>query len=138
MMIGFQTIIIGFQTIIIGLQGDMISANRKIMEDIQYRVKEIDYRTSVNKEDDDEILKKINWLAICSLIILLTILYQDIIFGNWKISYTNLAYYFQPFNSHNVKIKWPLLSDVADNFYPILLILLSTASNGVYGYPLLD
>lgn len=38
--------LMGVQTIIIGLQGDLIASNRKILEDIQYRVKKMDY----NKE----------------------------------------------------------------------------------------
>lgn len=39
-------LIIGFQTIVIGLLSDIISANRKILEDVQYRVKSLEY----NKE----------------------------------------------------------------------------------------
>ncbi len=35
--------LLGFQTIIVGLQADLIAANRKILEDIQYRVKRLDY-----------------------------------------------------------------------------------------------
>lgn len=35
-------ILMGFQTIIVGLQADIISANRKILEDIQYRVRKIE------------------------------------------------------------------------------------------------
>ena len=34
---------IGFQTIIIGLQADIIAANRKILEDVQYHVRKLDY-----------------------------------------------------------------------------------------------
>jgi glycosyltransferase involved in cell wall biosynthesis len=37
-------IIIGIQTIIMGFIADIISANRKILEDIQKRVRDIDYR----------------------------------------------------------------------------------------------
>ena len=36
-------ILMGFMTIVIGLQADIIAANRKILEDIQYRVKKIEY-----------------------------------------------------------------------------------------------
>lgn len=36
-------ILMGFMTIIIGLQADIIAANRKLLEDIQYHVKEIQY-----------------------------------------------------------------------------------------------
>lgn len=36
-------IMIGFMTMIIGLQADIIAANRKILEDIQYRVRKMEY-----------------------------------------------------------------------------------------------
>lgn len=36
-------LLLGFQTIVIGLQADLISANRKILEDVQYHVRRIDY-----------------------------------------------------------------------------------------------
>lgn len=36
-------IMMGFMTIIIGLQADIIAANRKILEDIQYHVKKLEY-----------------------------------------------------------------------------------------------
>lgn len=35
-------IIIGFETIVMGLLSDIIAANRKILEDIQYRIRELD------------------------------------------------------------------------------------------------
>ena len=35
-------IIIGFETIVMGLLSDIIAANRKILEDIQYRIREMD------------------------------------------------------------------------------------------------
>ena len=34
---------IGVQSFIIGLQADIIAANRKILEDIQYRIRKMDY-----------------------------------------------------------------------------------------------
>lgn len=40
---------LGFQTIIVGLQADVIAANRKIMEDIQRRVREMSSRDSSSK-----------------------------------------------------------------------------------------
>ena len=36
-------ILMGFMTIIIGLQADIIAANRKILQDIQYRIKRMEY-----------------------------------------------------------------------------------------------
>ena len=35
-------IIIGSQTFVTGLQADIISANRKLLEDIQYRIKKLE------------------------------------------------------------------------------------------------
>jgi len=36
-------IMVGVQTVIVGLQADVISANRKLLEDIQYHVRKMDY-----------------------------------------------------------------------------------------------
>ena len=41
---------IGFQTFVIGLQGDMIAANRKILEDIQVRVRKMDYSQDLDSK----------------------------------------------------------------------------------------
>lgn len=40
--------IIGFQTGVIGLNADIIAGNRKILEDIQYRVRKLDYGSKEN------------------------------------------------------------------------------------------
>lgn len=42
-------IMMGFMTIIIGLQADIIAANRKLLEDIQTRIRKIDYEQDANK-----------------------------------------------------------------------------------------
>lgn len=39
-------IILGFQTIVMGLLSDIIAANRKILEDVQYRVRKLDCRVT--------------------------------------------------------------------------------------------
>ena len=36
-------IVIGFQTIVVGLLGDVISANRKLLQDVQYHMRKLDY-----------------------------------------------------------------------------------------------
>lgn len=51
-------IILGFQTIVVGLQADIISANRKLLEDIQYRVRKMEYAGEQLKRNDDEQKKK--------------------------------------------------------------------------------
>ncbi|MDR1376544.1 MAG: glycosyltransferase family 2 protein [Synergistaceae bacterium] len=43
LLLAVALILIGVQTIILGLQADLISANRKIMEDVQYRVRRLFY-----------------------------------------------------------------------------------------------
>ncbi len=45
-------LLIGFQTFVIGFLADIISANRKIMEDVQYHVRRMDYDRERNKEDE--------------------------------------------------------------------------------------
>lgn len=42
LILASMTIIIGVQTAIVGLQGDIIAANRKLLEDIQFRVKNVE------------------------------------------------------------------------------------------------
>lgn len=44
-------LIIGFMTFVIGLLADTISANRKILEDVQYHVRKLDYDGMGDKED---------------------------------------------------------------------------------------
>lgn len=43
---------LGFETIIVGLQADLIAANRKLLEDIQYRVRKLDY--AADKKEKEE------------------------------------------------------------------------------------
>lgn len=44
-------LMIGFMTYIIGLQADIIAANRKILEDVQYQVRQIHYGAGNIRED---------------------------------------------------------------------------------------
>lgn len=50
-------IVIGFETVVVGLLGDVISANRKLIQDVQYHVRKLDYdrnsgKTSVYETSD--------------------------------------------------------------------------------------
>lgn len=56
LILASMMIIIGVQTAIVGLQGDIIAANRKLLEDIQYRVKNIEMSemTSEGKTQEAE------------------------------------------------------------------------------------
>ncbi|MCR4795887.1 MULTISPECIES: glycosyltransferase family 2 protein [Ruminococcus] len=47
-------IMMGFQTITIGLLGDTISANRKLLEDVQYRVRKIECGKSDEEKKNEE------------------------------------------------------------------------------------
>jgi len=50
LILASMMIILGVMTSIVGLQADVISANRKILEDIQYRVKKMEYRLDEDEE----------------------------------------------------------------------------------------
>ena len=59
LILATMMIIIGCQTLVTGLQADIISANRKILEDIQFRVKKLEFglldpdgKKTVNKKSD--------------------------------------------------------------------------------------
>lgn len=44
--------LLGFQTIVVGLQADIISSNRKLLEDIQYHVRKLDYDKDTEKNSE--------------------------------------------------------------------------------------
>lgn len=44
--------LLGFMTFIVGLQADVIANNRKILEDIQYRVRRLDYNENDREEEE--------------------------------------------------------------------------------------
>ena len=47
--------LLGFQTFIVGLEADIISANRKILEDVQYHVRKLDFdKDAENKRKENE------------------------------------------------------------------------------------
>ena len=46
-------LLLGFQTFISGLQADLIASNRKLLEDIQERVRRLDYDQDKNKKTDE-------------------------------------------------------------------------------------
>jgi len=45
-------LVIGFQTGVLGLLADVIAANRKLLEEVQFRLRNMDY--NINKRKDDE------------------------------------------------------------------------------------
>jgi glycosyltransferase involved in cell wall biosynthesis len=48
-------LLLGFQTGIVGLQADIIAANRKILEDIQYRVRKLDYEHEKYRDKKEDL-----------------------------------------------------------------------------------
>lgn len=54
LILASMMIILGVMTIIVGLQGDIIAANRKLLEDIQYHVRKLDYDQEMRKDSDTE------------------------------------------------------------------------------------
>lgn len=47
-------LLLGFQTFIVGLLADIISANRKILEDIQYHVRKLDFDKDTEKKSNEK------------------------------------------------------------------------------------
>ncbi len=56
LILATMMIIVGWQTFMMGLEADIISANRKILEDVQYRVKRLEFEllSPDGKEKDKE------------------------------------------------------------------------------------
>ena len=51
LILASMLIIIGVQTCIVGMQADVIAANRKILQDIQYKVRKIYYDSQIKEEE---------------------------------------------------------------------------------------
>jgi glycosyltransferase involved in cell wall biosynthesis len=56
LLLAVALILIGVQTMVLGFQADLIAANRKIMEDVQYRVRRLFYNKEDKKNGTKEIL----------------------------------------------------------------------------------
>lgn len=53
LILASMMIILGVMTVIVGLQADVISANRKLLEDIQYHVRKLDYDGIENRNKEN-------------------------------------------------------------------------------------
>lgn len=76
-------------------------------------------RENQNKTKLRKKIKPDSLIVLGGVIILLGILYGAVLFGGYKLSFTNLQYSFLPFSSSNIETSGPLLSDPADNVFPI-------------------
>lgn len=54
LLLASTLLMMGTMTGVIGLQADIIAANRKIIEDIQYHVRKMDYDSKMKKKDEKE------------------------------------------------------------------------------------
>ena len=54
LILSSMMIILGVMTLIVGLQADIISANRKLLEDIQYHVRKLDYEKQEKQDETKE------------------------------------------------------------------------------------
>jgi len=57
LILASMMVVVGVQTIVVGLQGDIIAANRKLLEDIQYRVKRLDYEMTERPDGHTDVVK---------------------------------------------------------------------------------
>jgi len=56
-----------------------------------------------------------NWPILIGILGAILYIYQDMIFGAYRLSYSNLVYRMMPWNSLGVETKGPILSDTMDN-----------------------
>lgn len=68
-----------------------------------------------------------NWPLLVGILCAILYIYRDMIFGEWRLSYSNLVYRMMPWNSLNVKTKGPVLSDTMDN---LIQTIYSTMQSG--------
>ncbi len=54
LILASMMIILGVLTFVVGLQADVISANRKLLEDIQYHVRKLDYENEALRKEKEE------------------------------------------------------------------------------------
>ena len=54
LILASMMIMLGVMIIIVGLQGDIIAANRKLLEDIQYHVRRLDYDNQEKQEKNQD------------------------------------------------------------------------------------
>ncbi|MCC8138017.1 MAG: glycosyltransferase [Clostridiales bacterium] len=54
LILASMMIVLGVLTIVVGLQADVISANRKLLEDIQYHVRKLDYENETLRKEREE------------------------------------------------------------------------------------
>ncbi|MCD7715794.1 MAG: glycosyltransferase family 2 protein [Lachnospiraceae bacterium] len=54
LILAAMMIILGVLTFVVGLQADVISANRKLLEDIQYHVRKLDYENEALRKEREE------------------------------------------------------------------------------------
>ncbi|MCC8067152.1 MAG: glycosyltransferase family 2 protein [Clostridiales bacterium] len=54
LILASMMIMLGVMTFIVGLQGDIIAANRKLLEDIQYHVRKLDYENDMLKKEQSQ------------------------------------------------------------------------------------
>ncbi len=59
LILASMMIVLGVLTFVVGLQADVISANRKLLEDIQYHVRKLDYENEALKIEREEQEQKI-------------------------------------------------------------------------------
>lgn len=56
-----------------------------------------------------------NWPILAGILCTILYIYRDMIFGAYRLSYSNLVYQMAPWNSLGVDTKGPILSDTMDN-----------------------
>lgn len=72
-------------------------------------------------------LLQANWPILIGILGTILYIYRDMIFGIYRLSYSNLVYQTMPWSSLGVETKGPLLSDTIDN---LIQTIFSTMKSG--------
>lgn len=63
-------------------------------------------------------LKKINWLLLIGILAAVLFTFSNFFFGKYQMSYTNMMYLSQPWDSLEVSVEDPVMTDVIDSYIP--------------------
>lgn len=81
-------------------------------------------------EGTERIIREKSYFLIFLSVALFVILFWDVLFDGYSVSWMNTAYITKPFSSIGVSVKGPFLTDISDNILPMVYAL-KTGSVGI-------
>lgn len=71
------------------------------------------------------LLKKINWLLLAGILAALLFVFSNFFFGKYQMSYANMMYMNQPWDSLEVSTEGPVMTDIIDSYLPAMYTTIS-------------